>query len=172
MDSEKMSGSYRRLSTALVIALMVTVALCAGSCKAKREMLTNERVVTVTERDTTILTEPDSCALKALLRCDSLGNVYINELFNIRDSLKNNKTSAKGNRNAKLNLNIKNNVLEADCECDTMAILATVRDSTIMSKDVLTVYKEREFKWYETFLMGSGMLSWAILLLVICKKRF
>ncbi len=155
---------------------MATLALCASSCKMKSQIATNERVIRVTERDTHIITEPDSCSIQALLSCDSLGNVLINENSNLRDSLnKMGKTnakgmSAKGKKNSKINVKINNNVLEADCECDTMAILATVRDSTITDKEVKTDIKEREFKWYETALMWSGILAWILLLIFICKK--
>ena len=66
---------------------MLLTALCATACSAPRTLTTDTvsrtadtvRVATV-ERDTVVVTEPDSALFWAWVRCDSLGNILIEQL--------------------------------------------------------------------------------------------
>lgn len=142
---------------------MLTIALCVGSCKTRQ--IQSERVVTVTERDTMLMTMPDSASIHALMECDSLGNVLMRE-----NGILSGKLEAKGKNNAKASLSLKNNVLEADCECDTLAILAKVRDTNINTTNKEVVYKEKDIPMWMKVLACLGVLFIVLVIIKIWRK--
>ena len=70
----------RIIVAALLVALLVTIL---PSCKTPEPIVQTEFKEVVVERevrDTIVTIQPDSASIKALLECDSAGNVLIKEL--------------------------------------------------------------------------------------------
>lgn len=81
--SATLRKSYRKSLTALTLL----AALCGASCSSSTTLtrhsartLTDTVTVRVTERDTIVVTEPDSALFWAWVRCDSLGNALIEQM--------------------------------------------------------------------------------------------
>lgn len=65
------------------IVIVVAIAICLFGCKTPQPIVQTEVKEVVVERtitDTIVTIEPDSASIKALLECDSAGNVLIKEL--------------------------------------------------------------------------------------------
>jgi hypothetical protein len=65
------------------IVIVVAIAICMFGCKTPQPIVQTEVKEVVVERevrDTIVTIEPDSASIKALLECDSAGNVLIREL--------------------------------------------------------------------------------------------
>ena len=101
--------------------IIILLSLFVSSCKTIKPTHTDTQVhrdttiikKIVTVRDTVIKLEPDKSALVALLQCDSTSKVVISGLI----------SEITGLRNAKLpSISINDNVLVAECECDTVSI--------------------------------------------------
>lgn len=75
--------SFRKCLTALMPLAALSAASCNSSTtltQASLQTLTDTLTVCVTEHDTIIVTESDSATFWAWVRCDSLGQVLIEEL--------------------------------------------------------------------------------------------
>lgn len=91
-----MRESLQRLYAILCYALISAIALCMACCarppvRSQIERVTTDTTVIVeTLRDTVIRLEADSSMMRALLACDSLGQVHIRQLLEWRggDKLK------------------------------------------------------------------------------------
>lgn len=130
-----------------VIILLLFLAGCRTSKPVIYEHVVTKDSVVYVVRDTTIIAPADSSHIKALLECDSLGNVLIKQIENMQ-----------GRLNARQNLTIQDNVLEADCICDSMSIYATLRDRHQTTTTAKTVYVEieKELKWWQKAMIGAG----------------
>lgn len=86
-----------------IVVAAILVAIAVWMCSCKVQDCTPETIV----RDTIVAIAPDSASIKALLECDSAGNVLIREL-----------TEAQG-KNVKLQLSLQqasgNGVVTIDC---------------------------------------------------------
>lgn len=81
MNYAEMSNVSRALSRRFVSVLMLLSVLCATSCKSNETVTKTETVyVDRCYVDTVITVEADTASMRALIECDSLGNVLINEL--------------------------------------------------------------------------------------------
>lgn len=150
---------------------MLIVALSANSCNATKEVTRSETVV-VTERDTLIITMVDSSSILAYLECDSMGRVMMYEVGKLNDSLSQKRVRApttkiegKGKRNARVNVSLKDHTLSAECECDTLEILAKVRNSEVIKYKI--EYRERKRTKTENFLLYCGVLFWMLIVILI-----
>jgi hypothetical protein len=118
-----------------------------------------ERIVTVTERDTSIIVEHDEATLTALLLCDSTNKVLLNELH-----------TKQGNRtNIDYNLSYNDNqeaVLNVDCNTDSLELEISIRDSLIQELTTLVkvVEVERSLNWYEKTMIRLG---WCLIALIV-----
>lgn len=102
-----------------------------GSCRTPEPIIIRDvRVEKVTEtvRDTVVNIMPDSASMQALLKCDSLGNVYLSQI-----------TEMELGKNVKPKIKLVNNTVTLDCIVDSMAVYLTwkeryteVSDSTTM----------------------------------------
>lgn len=99
------------------INILIVVLLLAVSCRSGREVVsvTSDSTYSRARVDSSHFTRavflPDSASIEALLRCDSLGNVYIAQIERLKT----------GNR-LKPEIIIKNNYLKATCKADSMLI--------------------------------------------------
>ena len=137
----------RIIVAALLVALLVTIL---PSCKTPQPIVQTEFKEVVVERevrDTIVTIAPDSASIKALLECDSAGNVLIREL-----------TEAQG-KNVKLQLSLEqasgNGVVTIDCKQDSLEKVIALKDETIKelsnNKQVETIevkYIPEVVKWF------------------------
>lgn len=124
------------------------------------------KVVKVTEtlKDTVIKIKADSSVIESLLACDSLGNVYIKNINDLKLGLL-----------AKPKIILKDNIIRLTCKVDTQAILMrckerTIIDSTNISKTKIVTVNVK--KWYETLFIYSGILFWIIVIIYVLGAIF
>ncbi len=136
-----------------VLVILFVVVSCL-SCKTIKYVPIEkeiERIVTVTERDTSIIVEHDEATLTALLLCDSTNKVLLNELH-----------TKQGDRtNIDYNLSYNDNqeaVLNVDCNTDSLELEISIRDSLIQELTTLVkvVEVERSLNWYEKTMIRLG----------------
>jgi hypothetical protein len=133
---------------AVIIAAMLVWMV---SCKTPQPIVQTEVKEVVVERevrDTIVTIEPDSASIKALLECDSAGNVLIKELEEVQG------------KNVSLALALKNlkgkpATLAIDCKQDSLEKVIALKDETIKelsnNKQVETVevkYIPDIVKWF------------------------
>lgn len=134
-----------------IIVAALLVALLLPSCKTHQPIVQTEVKEVVVERtitDTIVTIEPDSASIKALLECDSAGNVLIKELEEVQG------------KNVSLALALKNlkgkpATLAIDCKQDSLEKVIALKDETIKelsnNKQVETVevkYIPDIVKWF------------------------
>ena len=108
------------------IVAAVLVAMLQG-CKTPQPIVqtdVKEVVIEKEVRDTIVTIAPDSASIKALLECDSAGNVLIRELEEIQG------------KNVSLALALKNlkgkpATLSVDCKQDSLEKVIALKDETI-----------------------------------------
>lgn len=132
---------------AVLVALMVWVL---QGCKSPQPIVQTEVKEVVVERevrDTIVTIAPDSASIKALLECDSAGNVLIREL-----------QEAQG-KNVKLQLSLEqssgNGVVTVECKQDSLERVIALQNEKIQelsnNKQVETVevkYIPDGVKWF------------------------
>ena len=122
------------------VALVLTILYCVffGGCKTVNPCVvgtnTHDSVyVYVENTDTMVVVEQDSASMRALLECDSMGNVLLREL------------EQEQGRNIALSATLKGNVITVDCKQDSLQQLVNrLRDvvreyETNDTKEVVTV---------------------------------
>lgn len=137
-----------------IIALGICALLFAWivtSCKTPQPIVQTEVKEVVIERevrDTIVTIQPDSASIKALLECDSAGNVLINELEEVQG------------KNVSLALALKNlkgkpATLSVDCKQDSLEKVIALQNEKIQelsnNKQVETVevkYIPDVVKWF------------------------
>ena len=140
------------LNDILLILACIILAWLITACKTPQPIVQTEVKEVLIERevrDTIVTTEPDSASIKALLECDSAGNVLIREL-----------QEAQG-KNVSLALALKNSqkgkpaTLSVDCKQDSLEKVIALKDETIKelsnNKQVETVevkYIPEVVKWF------------------------
>lgn len=102
------------------VALVLSILCCVflGGCKTVAPCVvgtnTHDSVYVYVEKsDTLVVVEPDSASMRALLECDSIGNVLLREL------------EQEQGRNIALSSRLKGNVLTVDCKQDSMQQLVS-----------------------------------------------
>ena len=144
----KLDYIIQTIVAAVLVALMVWVL---QGCKSPQPIVQTEVKEVVVERtitDTIVTIEPDSASIKALLECDSAGNVLIKELEEVQG------------KNVSLALALKNlkgkpATLAIDCKQDSLEKVIALKDETIKelsnNKQVETVevkYIPDIVKWF------------------------
>ena len=152
-------------------ALFITACLFV-SCGSIRYVPVEKTVETKTEivevvRDTTIYIPPDQATVKALLECDSAGQILIKQVENLQGKL-----------NAKANIRIVENTIIADCICDSMEIYMQLKDryqtTTTSTVETKVMWMEKELKWWQKALLWAGVIALIALIIgaiVTLKKR-
>ena len=147
----------------IVAAICVAIMLAMFGCKAPQPIMQEkivevERVVTKTDTIVTIL--PDSASIKALLECDSAGNVLIKEL-----------QEAQG-KNVSLALALKNlkgkpATLSVDCKQDSLEKVIALKDETIKEMSNNKQVETIEVKYIPAFVKVMAWVGGGACLLVL-----
>jgi hypothetical protein len=137
--------------------LLASVACMLSSCQTIRYIPVEKTTETKTEiveivRDTTIYIPPDQATVKALLECDSTGQVLIKQIETLQGKL-----------NAKANIRIVDNTIIADCICDSLNIYMQLKDryqtTTVNATETKVMWMEKELKWWQKMLLWIGGIS-------------
>lgn len=171
MKNMNIVNILRAITVAICIAMMVWMV----SCKTPQPIVQTEVKEVVVERtitDTIVTIEPDSASIKALLECDSAGNVLIKELEEVQG------------KNVSLALALKNlkgkpATLSIDCKQDSLEKVIELKDETIKeltnNKQVETIevkYIPEVVKWFAW--IGAAAVLYVLLrvALWVYKKFF
>ena len=150
---------------AICVAMLVWML---QSCKTPQPVVQTEVKEVVVERevrDTIVTIQPDSASIKALLECDSAGNVLIKEL-----------QEAQG-KNVKLQLSLEqasgNGVVTVECKQDSLERVIALQNEKISELSNNKQTETIEVKYIPTFVkvmawIGGG-LSLLLLLWVVLK---
>lgn len=151
---------------AIVAAICVALFLAMVSCKTPQPIVQTEVKEVLVERtitDTIVTIAPDSASIKALLVCDSVGNVLIRELEEVQG------------KNVSLALALKNSqkgkpaTLAIDCKQDSLEKVIALKDETIKeltnNKQVETI----EVKYIPDFVKWLAWIGAAAILYVVLR---
>lgn len=115
---------FERITLITIALVALAVGFC--SCSTPQPIVQTETKEVLIERvvtDTIVTIAPDSASIKALLECDSAGNVLIKEL-----------QEAQG-KNVKLQAQLKNTnkgtAIVIDCKQDSLERVIALKDETI-----------------------------------------
>ena len=155
------------------ILRVIVAAICVAclvwmpqSCRTPQPIVQTEVKEVLVERtitDTIVTIAPDSASIKALLECDSAGNVLIKELQEVQG------------KNVSLALALKNSqkgkpaTLAIDCKQDSLEKVIALKDETIKeltnNKQVETI----EVKYIPDFVKWLAWIGGAAILYVVLR---
>ena len=140
----------------LGVAMLILCSLCLVSCKTIECVPIEKKIVktiTITERDTLIKVEEDQASLQALLSCDSLNQVLIEQI--------NTKNSYRTNVDISVNENNGKTQLLVDCKSDSLELEIKLRDKLIEniqnSKEVVVI--PASLNSYQKTMIALGWLA-------------
>lgn len=143
----------------LIILLAAFSAACSPGLKLQtsQSVATDTVIVTERVRDTVVVLERDRSMLRALLECDSLGQVQLKRILDWE--------SGKRIRPPEVTLN--KNILTARAQVDSMAIYLTLKERierrTATRKELQVVEVNRLNRWQKVW-MRTGQVLTAVLL--------
>lgn len=160
----------QNIAIAFCIAML---ALMLQSCKTQQPIVQTEIKEVVVEkevRDTIVTIAPDSASIKALLECDSAGNVLIKEL-----------QEAQG-KNVKLQLSLeqasRNGVVMVECKQDSLERVIALQNEKISelsnNKQTETIevkYIPEVVKWF-AWIGGAAILYVVLRFALWIYKKF
>lgn len=161
MNIDKLAETITTIGIAAIIVAVVLGAL--ASCSTPQPIVQTEVKEVVVERevrDTIVTILPDSASIKALLECDSAGNVLIKELEEVQG------------KNVSLQAQLKNTnkgtALVVDCKTDSLERVIALQNEKISELNNNKQTETIEVKYIPSFVK---LLAWvgagAILLVVL-----
>ena len=158
----------RTIVAAILVAMLVWML---QSCKSPQPIVQTEVKEVIVERevrDTIVTIAPDSASIKALLECDSAGNVLIKEL-----------QEAQG-KNVKLQAQLKNTskgtAIVIDCKQDSLERVIALQNEKISELNNNKQTETVEVKYIPYFVkwlawVGAGAILLAVLWVVLKVYR-
>ena len=155
----KIVNILRAIAVAICIAMMVWMC----SCRTPQPIVQTEVKEVLVERtitDTIVTIAPDSASIKALLECDSAGNVLIKELEEVQG------------KNVSLALALKNlkgkpATLSVDCKQDSLEKVIALKDETIKELSNNKQTETIEVKYIPDFVKVFAWIGGGACLLVL-----
>lgn len=151
----------------VIILLAVFLAACSPRLKLQSSQteLTDTVMVTERVRDTVVIVERDQSMLRALLECDSLGQVQMKRLLEWEAGLRLKPPA----------VTVKNNVLTATAAVDSMAIYFTLKDRLerhlTTRKEVQILEVNRLSGWQRTWMRFGQIAALGLILFGAFKTR-
>jgi hypothetical protein len=158
----------RIIVAALLVALLVTIL---PSCKTPQPIVQTEVKEVVVERevrDTIVTIAPDSASIKALLECDSAGNVLIRELEETQGKNIALELLLHGYKNKPNEPSKPITELLVDCKQDSMERVIALQNEKISSLTNNKQTETIEVKYIPSFVkwlawVGAGAILYVIL---------
>jgi hypothetical protein len=159
------------LNDILLILACIVLAWLMTACKTPQPIVQTEVKEIVIERevrDTIVTIAPDSASIKALLECDSAGNVLIKEL-----------QEAQG-KNVALQAQLKNTnkgtAIVIDCKQDSLERVIALQNEKIQELNNNKQTETIEVKYIPSFVkwlawVGAGAILLAVLWVVLKVYR-
>jgi hypothetical protein len=169
MNIDKLAETITAIGIAAIIVAVVLGAL--ASCSTPQPIVQTEVKEVIVERevrDTIVTIAPDSASIKALLECDSAGNVLIKEL-----------EEAQGKNvalQAKLKSTNKGTAIVIDCKQDSLERVIALQNEKISELNNNKQTETIEVKYIPSFVkwlawVGAGAILLAVLLVVLKVYR-
>lgn len=150
---------------AVCVAMLVWML---QACRTPQPIVQTEVKEVVIERevrDTIVNIQPDSASIKALLECDSAGNVLIKEL------------QEEQGKNVALEMALKNKqndkgdsagaTLEIDCKADSLQMVIDVQNEHIHELNDIISKQREEIKYIPDIVKWLAWVGGAAILLVV-----
>lgn len=160
MNIDKLAETLTTIGIAAIIVAVVLGAL--ASCSTPQPIVQTEVKEVVVERevrDTIVTIAPDSASIKALLECDSAGNVLIKEL-----------QEAQGKNvalQAKLKQTNKGTALVVDCKTDSLERVIALQNEKISELNNNKQTETIEVKYIPSFVKWLAWVGAGAILLVV-----
>lgn len=169
MNIDRFAEVFTPIGIAAIIVAVVLGAL--ASCSTPQPIVQTEVKEVVVERevrDTIVTILPDSASIKALLECDSAGNVLVKEL-----------EEAQGKNvalQAKLKQTNKGTALVVDCKTDSLERVIALQNEKISELNNNKQTETIEVKYIPSFVkwlawIGAGAILLAVLWVVLKVYR-
>ena len=149
----------RIIVAALLVALLVTIL---PSCKTPEPIVQTEVKEVIVERevrDTIVTIQPDSASIKALLECDSAGNVLIKELEEVQG------------KNVSLQAQLKNTnkgtAIVIDCKQDSLERVIALQNEKISELNNNKQTETIEVKYIPSFVKWLAWVGAVAILLTV-----
>ena len=155
----------------IVAAICVALFLTMVSCKTPQPIVQTEVKEVVIERevrDTIVTTEPDSASIKALLECDSAGNVLIRELEEAQGKNLSLEMQLKQNKGNKTD-NTTGATLEIDCKADSLQMVIDVQNEHIKELNDIISKQREEVKYIPAIVKWFAWIGAAAVLYVLLR---
>ena len=160
---EAKHGSGANIAFIIAIVLTIILAWLMAACKTPQPIVQTEVKEVLIEkevRDTIVTIAPDSASIKALLECDSAGNVLIKELEEVQG------------KNVSLALALKNlkgkpATLSVDCKQDSLEKVIALKDETIKEMSNNKQVETIEVKYIPAFVKVMAWVGGGACLLVL-----
>lgn len=161
MDTYKNKRKWWKHVVLVVALALIVIGL--SSCKQIQYVPVEketERIVTITERDTTIIVEQDKATLLALLTCDSMNNVLLSKI-----------NQKQGNRtyiDYFIIQDDKQALLHVDCKTDSLELEIEIRDCLIQEliREKEVILKPPEPTRYQKTMIAFG---WIFICYIVVK---
>ena len=148
----------------IIVVVLTTMALIVFGCRTPQPIVQTEVKEVLVERtitDTIVTIAPDSASIKALLECDSAGNVLIKELEEVQG------------KNVSLALALKNakgkptTTIAIDCKQDSLEKVIALKDETIKELSNNKQTETIEVKYIPAFVKVFAWIGGGACLLVL-----
>lgn len=146
------------------IVIVVAIAICLFGCNTTQPIVQTEVKEVVVERevrDTIVTILPDSASIKALLECDSAGNVLIKEL------------QEEQGKNVKLQLSLEqasgNGVVTVDCKQDSLEMVIALQNEKIQELNNNKQTETIEVKYIPDVVKWLAWIGAAAILYVLIR---
>ena len=165
----------KRFTTILLISLLliassgcITKQRCNDRFPCKESTISNINTSVIDAiRDTVFYTKPDTGMVIAMLKCDSLGNVYVSRIIALEGALDSQDPT----------IDISDNILKVVMPVDSFAVYAKLKDryTTTSKSELKTIIKEVNFltgfQWFQIWL-GRVLLVLLLLAIVYVVLKF
>lgn len=171
-DFVKVSTAWSRQLRRSSLVVIMTIVLLLTACSAPRHLirttdLRDTVIRTEVVRDTVVVIESDQAMIRALLECDSIGQVHVTEILEYRN----------GQRMHPPSLKVANNILTVTAKCDSIAIYLQLKDryerhiTTYEQSAVQTIEVNRLNGWQKWWMRTGQVLAFALILFGVFKTR-
>jgi hypothetical protein len=172
---------HKVLGNIPVAAVLLLMFLLTGGCRTQRGSVAPILPAVISSTSTSNITsggteqagytKPDSASIKALMACDSLGNVYIRQI-----------ASLQMGQNVKPSIQVKDNYIYLKCNVDSLAVYEKWLRFYNRTSDTINQVKylpgevTNELTWLQSLLIKLGWIFIACLvtgaIYIVIKLKF